>query len=389
MAVLRLAGLALLAWVIWQVDWQDSVVLADGAELRGTIDGELPARWSDASSLDFRPEDSEAMRHLTMADVAVSPPEEGGGPLVREGLVRIVRRSDKMLLLLGLLLFGISSHFGVWRWWLLLRDQGIRMSFWICHKLTFLGMFFNNVVPGATGGDLIKAVLVARRTDKRAAAVVTVLVDRITGIVALALISAAVLLPRLDEAAYRSAATVVFGFLGATVVGGMVFFSRRVRRAVRFDSLKARLPGALLIQKLDEAMLFYRDRKLSLLWAMLLSLGNQISIQFIMVLFAHALHVTTWSGEPLPLADYLVILPVGFMISAIPVLPGGWGVREWGFATFFLQVGVGRTQAVALSVLGGVLMLAWSLLGGVYFVLERGSGTDAIKEAARMEEQGP
>ena len=33
-----------------------------------------------------------------------------------------------------------------------LRDQGIRISFWAAHRLTYIGFFFNNVIPGATGG---------------------------------------------------------------------------------------------------------------------------------------------------------------------------------------------------------------------------------------------
>ena len=43
-----------------------------------------------------------------------------------------------------------------------LRAIGVRLSFWNAHRLTFIGFFFNNVVPGATGGDVVKAVYVAR-----------------------------------------------------------------------------------------------------------------------------------------------------------------------------------------------------------------------------------
>ena len=96
-----------------------------------------------------------------------------------------------------------------------------------------------------------------------------------------------------------------------------------------------------------------------------------------MVLFASALHVTTTSGDPLPFTAYMVVLPVAFIVSALPMLPGGWGIREAAFAVCFHYVGVERNPAIALSVVNGMTQLAWSLLGGVYFLADRGGGAVA------------
>lgn len=385
--VVRLLGLVLLAFVVWQVDWRDAAKLPDGSWLRGEIVGELPESWDDTAVVRFLPADAAegaAPTELRAADLATEDIRGQRVPVVNEGILRIVRRAEALWLALGVALFGLSSQFGVARWWLLLRDQGIRISYWTAHRLTFIGFFFNNVVPGATGGDVVKAIYAARRTDRRAEAVMTVLVDRLTGIVALALIAGTVLLTRLGQPAYRQLALFIFGFLGFFAVSCALFFSRRLRRLVQVERIAARLPFAHLFQRIDEAAFLYRYQKRGLLVALLLSFGNQLSIQLIMVLFANALHVTTRAGEPLPVGDYMVVLPAAWIVSAIPLFPGGWGVRESAFAVGFHLVGVGRNPAVALSVMGGMNMVFWSLLGGLYVVLDRGTLSRVAADAEAL-----
>jgi len=70
------------------------------------------------------------------------------------------------------------------------------------------------------------------------------------------------------------------------------------------------------------------------------------------------------------------------MVSAVPLFPGGWGTRELAFIVGFHMVGIGRNPAVALSVMGGMNTMIWSLLGGLYVILDRG----AIAEAAAAAE---
>jgi len=376
--ILRVVGLALLVVVLFNVHWRDSIVLAapapDGTRIYGEIVGEIPSNWTDDARVVFREKSAVEPRSYASSELRADP--QAKAPDVDEGILRIVRRSDKMLLLVGFLIYGFITQIGVLRWWLLLRAQDIRIPYGLAHRLTFLGFFFNNVVPGPTGGDVVKAVYAVRSADehKRAQAVVTVVIDRVVGLLALALIGAVALAFQLDgphAKDYRGLAAFIGLVLGGFTVASILFFSRRVRALTRFEHWSAKLPGGALIRKADEAIFLWRDHKKAVVVALLLSFANQLSIQLLMLLFASALHVTTVTGEPVAWTTYMAVLPVALIAAALPVLPGGWGVREAAFALCFSYVGVGRNPAVALSVVNGMTGLGFSLLGGVYFLQGR------------------
>jgi uncharacterized membrane protein YbhN (UPF0104 family) len=201
-----------------------------------------------------------------------------------------------------------------------------------------------------------------------------VVVDRVVGILALALIAGAVLVFQLDNKDYAYLAGFIGLFLAGFAVACVVFFSRRIRTVLGIEWLSRKLPGGGVLRRVDEAVFRWRHHKRAVLVALLLSFANQLSIQGIMLLFASALHVRTTAGEPVPWTGYMAALPVALISSAVPMLPGGWGLREAAFVKCFEFLRVERAPAIALSVLNGLLGLVWSLVGGVVFLMERGHG---------------
>ena len=73
------------------------------------------------------------------------------------------------------------------------------------------------------------------------------------------------------------------------------------------------------------------------------------------------------------LAAALAVVPVVSLLSAIPLLPGGWGVGEMAFAFFFAPLGVAPSEAVGWSVVYRLSILATGLPGGVLWLLARGT----------------
>src|SRR6201987_615657 len=84
---------------------------------------------------------------------------------------------------LGYILVEISAAM---RWQILLRVQGIRLNFFRLAGLFLIGMFYNQFLPGGTGGDIIKSYLLLKETsDRKAGALLAVVFDRFIGLAAL------------------------------------------------------------------------------------------------------------------------------------------------------------------------------------------------------------
>src|SRR5438270_11139968 len=85
------------------------------------------------------------------------------------------------------------------RWQILLRVQGIRLNFPRLSGLFLIGMFYNQFLPGGTGGDIIKSYLLLKETAQhKAGALLAVVFDRLIGLVALVAITVTLVSLRFD-----------------------------------------------------------------------------------------------------------------------------------------------------------------------------------------------
>ena len=76
------------------------------------------------------------------------------------------------------------------RWHQLVRAQGLTFSLRDAVRLGFIGNVFNLVIPGAVGGDVIKAAFLCRmQPDKKPQAVASMVLDRILGLLGLFLLA--------------------------------------------------------------------------------------------------------------------------------------------------------------------------------------------------------
>ena len=74
---------------------------------------------------------------------------------------------------------------------------------------------------------------------------------------------------------------------------------------------------------------------------------------------------------PLPLLIAGVLVPVSLAVQMAPVSINGFGVREAVFSFFFVRSGLGVEAAVAVSLLGTLLIMLFSMGGGALFLLRR------------------
>src|SRR5213596_2021814 len=85
------------------------------------------------------------------------------------------------------------------RWQILLRVQKIRLNVPRLTGLFLIGMFYNQFLPGGTGGDIRKSYYLLKETpDKKAGALLAVVFDRFIGLVALVAITGTLIGLRYD-----------------------------------------------------------------------------------------------------------------------------------------------------------------------------------------------
>ncbi len=283
---------------------------------------------------------------------------------VDPGLPTVVRYARVGDLLIALLMIFVASVVAAYRWDLLLAGAGLPTGFGRAFSLTFIGAFFNNIMPGLTGGDIVKAIYIAREhRSQKTAAIITVLLDRLLGITGLAMVAGLVI--PVDFARYRLVAAWIYGLLAVIALVGVVFFSRRVRAALRFDRLLARLPFKELVQKADSAVFIYRFR-----------LGL-VGISLLMSMVVHTIIIGSFAligrsiGIDLALPAYFALIPIALIVSALPIAPSGWGVGEAASVFFLGTVGVSAPMALALFLVYRMEQMAVSLVGGVCLALQK------------------
>ena len=76
------------------------------------------------------------------------------------------------------------------RWFFLVRVIEPKFKFSATVLLGFIGMVFNLVIPGAVGGDLIKAAYLVRMRIRKTQAIASMVIDRILGLLGLFILAA-------------------------------------------------------------------------------------------------------------------------------------------------------------------------------------------------------
>lgn len=276
-------------------------------------------------------------------------------------------------LALSLVAMGAALGFGVWRWRMVLHVHGLDLPFGRALQISMIAQFFNAFLLGSTGGDLMKAYYTSRQTDhKKTEAVVTVLADRLIGLVAMLLFAGAMMLVNLRFLLnYAELSAVIWALLamltGCGTLLAVTFWGGLSRLWPNSRDWLRRLPKADLLEQALEAF-----RVLGRTSGFLRrTLGVSLLLNLACVLQVMA--VGAGLGLTVPWTLWLVIVPTIICISALPITPSGLGLRENLYVLTLAGPGlqVPATQALAVSLLAYFGFLVWSLAGGVVYLMVR------------------
>jgi uncharacterized protein (TIRG00374 family) len=288
--------------------------------------------------------------------------------------------ANPWLLAAGVGIYGLVILLTVVRWRLLLAVQGIAVPLWALARLTLIGVFFNLAIPGAVSGDLVKmGYITARAGERKAESVLTILVDRIIGVLGLFIVATISILCSLPlllglEAQYRplklAAATVALGSCGG-VIGVLL---------VEFRGVLVRQPGiawlvglgarvlparfSALIGRLVTALELYRGNRLAIVRATLLAVAVHGLLAVDLFALGRAL------GEnAMGLHHYVITTSVANAVASIPLTPGGVWIRDKVTAAFLSAFNAQpASTAGPIPVVLSLVIAFWALVGAVVFV---------------------
>lgn len=274
--------------------------------------------------------------------------------------------------LAALLLYLLAITVNAAKWWVLLRAQGIRVPFRALLEMQFVGFFFNNFLPANVGGDVMRGYTLARYTDRLADAAVSVVVDRIMGLLAYmstAAVAAFVLVSVTGRRDLQAVEWVAALALIVMAVGFSILLSRRLRGTLsRLFGWRPLARLAPMWQGISDALNAYRFRYASLAGAFGVALLGILCTTLVNWCLSQAI------GGLMALPAILLFNPLIALVLMLPISIGGLGLNQAAYPFFYGLAGVPADHAVAVSVLMQVIIIVGSLPGGMFWLRGRRRG---------------
>lgn len=297
------------------------------------------------------------------------------------------------LVLTAASLIFIAILFNVERWRRLLRAIDVEIAFRPAFSLSFIGIFFSVALPGAVGGDIVKAYYIAKGQSQRAALVTTVIFDRVLGLYTMILVATLagaavwgyVLIsgapPEWWTAPVKAMILFTFALFTSFTIGTALFMSDRMSQTRLMIWVMKNAPFRDKVEKIYSALRAFGDRPDITIAASAISLTGQFFLYTAIWILAVALEI-----NELTVTQFLFVIPLCILINAIPVAPGGLGVGEIGFGAVLALFGSGKGVELAVMYHAVSISLAVLFGGTLYLLYSRKEGS--MVSLTRLENYG-
>jgi uncharacterized protein (TIRG00374 family) len=293
-------------------------------------------------------------------------------PTKRAKMVVALKLADYWWIVVAIGTYLVVEIAALVRWQILLKVQGIRLTLPRLTGLFLIGMFYNQFLPGGTGGDIMKSYLLLKETPgKKAGALLSVLFDRLIGLVALVTITGVLVLLRYQWLAQKPETRAYLYFLLITL--GISIASLASTFIISgfnlFHYLPPKFPGREKLMETSKAYHLYARHWTGTLLAFLASLVAHLATFTTFLCVAYAFRAGV---HPI---DFFAVMPIERTISAIPISFAGVGLREHVLQVMLHGLcGVPEAVAVLIGSMSFLVILLCSVPGGIVYFLYKPSG---------------
>ena len=261
----------------------------------------------------------------------------------------------------GLLFMAISFVVASWRWQRVLAVYDAHVPIRTLLKHYLAGQFVGNALPSTVGGDVLRISRCSKDTGSTEVAFASVVIERLTGFVALPLLIFVGFAARPDLLSLgRSWLAIAVAVATLVVLGMIVVLSASPRLAGRFVHRAnwTRYIGILHVG-IDRMRRDPRDASAALFAAVV----YQLTVLAAVYCAVHTIGLTIPNGA------VLAFIPAVAMVQVLPISVGGLGVREGMMVLLLHPLGVPTGQAVAVGLLWFAMTLIVSLAGAPAFAI--------------------
>jgi len=259
---------------------------------------------------------------------------------------------DGRALLAAAAIFFLTTVCSAWRWTIVSRGLGLRLSLPAAVAAYYRAVFLNLVLPAGVAGDVHRGVSHGREAHDVGRGLRAVGWERGAGQVVQVVLTIAVLLvlpsPLRSSMPFVAVAAAVV-VLGVVLVGRVRVNGGRSRLTRVRDAVAADVRNGVLRRNALPAVVL----------ASALVLVGHTATFFV---------AARTAGVNAPLSRLLPLALVAMLAMVLPSI-GGWGPREGATAWAFAAAGLGADRGAATAVAYGVLVLAASLPGALVLVV--------------------
>ncbi len=281
----------------------------------------------------------------------------------REDIGRVISGASTGWLIVALAA-ALVVHTICWlRWWVCLKILNLQASPGRSLRFFAISLFASLFLMGPVGGDAVRLGLMFRDDHSKAAATMSVLLDRLSGLMALVL--GAVLFTGMRYSWFKQDALAVqmMHALWIFLIGSVIFMvvSFIISRKGWLRHLPRRAPMREGLISCAEAWDKFSRRP----WLSLSTVG--MSFVGLMIYFSVFVFCAMAFGLQIAWRDIFAVMTVVDAAVALPVSFAGLGLREKLFEVMMNRLaGVPPAAGVMVSLGGFVAMTVWNVVGGLF-----------------------
>ena len=269
---------------------------------------------------------------------------------IKESLIK----TNHTVLIIGVVICTLCQVLNAYKWKLIANNAGFSNKLREYVDYYFVGLFFNLFLPTTVGGDISKAYYLSKHDlqSRKAPAIYSVLAERYSGVVIIVWAGALVLftpignpVPAVFKILMSFLTILIFIVTPAFAAFWMQFFKRKKWVRTMLRDIRAYWSNPRLVVK-------------AIYWS---------TLYHILILAIHML-IGSAMGITVPIGYYIMAYSMAAMAGFLPVAFNGIGPREWAYIYFLSFAGVKESDALIFSIFWFGIILASSLLGGIFYL---------------------